>query len=127
MTAQLALFEPQSSKTHGETTRERMRALARSPEVIEKMLRAFEANRGEFISFHQKCYDIWQEYKLGSYINDSLHYIRDELKLLDVKRIYHGAESPTAAPKKAKGKGKQGELEKPYMGYYELYRLKESA
>jgi hypothetical protein len=128
MTAQLALFEPPTRKTAGEVTRERMRALARSPEVINKMLQVLEANRGEFVSFHNKCYDIWQEYKLGSYINDSLHYIRDELKLLEIKRIYPGAESPRAARQLTKTKkGKQAELEKPYMGYYELYRLKETA
>jgi hypothetical protein len=127
MTTQLALFEAPPRKTYGETHRERMHALARSPEVIGKMLQVFEANRGEFISFHQKCYDIWQEYDLGSYINDALRHIRDELKLLEVKRIYNGAESPCSAPKKAKGKGKQTALEKPYMGYYELYRLKEAA
>jgi hypothetical protein len=127
VTTQLALFESSQGKTEGEATHDRMRALARSPEVIGKMLRVFEAHRGQFIEFHWKCYDIWQEYKLGSYINDALRYIRDELKMLEIKRVYHGAESPCSAPQKGNRKGKQAALEKPYMGYHELYRLKEAA
>ncbi len=122
---QAELFQTEKRKTYGETQQERMHALATSPEVISKMLDVFRAHPGEFISFHQKCRDIWQEYDLGSYINVSLHYIQ-RLGLLEEKRIYHGSTSPCAAPK-TKGKGKQKSLEKPYMGFTTLYRIKEAA
>ena len=125
MTAQAELFERPPEKTYGETYRDRMHALATSPEVIEAMLKVFRAYPGEFISFHQKCWGIWQRYNLGSYINDSLHHLQ-RLGLLEEKRIYHGAESPCAAPKKS-GRGKQAALEKPYLGYSTEYRLKEAA
>lgn len=122
MTDQLTLFQEPARKTYGETYRERMHALATSPEVIEAMLDVFRAHPGEFISFHQKCWDIWQRYDLGSYINDSLHHLQ-HLGLLEEKRIYHGAESPCPVPKNPR-RGKQAALEKPYIGYSTEYRLK---
>jgi len=102
-----------------------MHALATSPAVIEEMLAVFRQHPGEFIRFHIACYEIWQRHNLGSYINDSLHHIQ-RLGLFEEKRHYHGAESPVAALKTPTKRGKQTPLEKPYMGYECLYRLKEA-
>lgn len=128
---QVELFTTEKQKSYGETYREQMHALATSEDVIHAMLDVFRSHPGEFISFHQKCYDIWQRYDLGSYINDSLHHIL-HLGLLEEKRIYNGAESVFAAKQAADliGKRKLKKGEKPpleYRGFYTLYRLKEAA
>lgn len=128
---QIDLFVTESNKTYGELTRERMHKLATSPDVINEMLGVFRANSGQFIRFHDKCYDIWKRYDLGSYINDSLHYML-HLGLLEEKRIYNGAESPRAAREAAdligKRKLKKGEKAPlPYLGYCSEYRLKSEA
>lgn len=125
MTDQLHLFAVPPEKNYGETERDRMHALATSPAVIEAILNVFRAHHGEFIAFHQECWDIWHSYGLGSYINDSLHHIQ-RLGLFEEKRVYHGAESPCATPKTTPKRGKQQPLEKPYLGYTCLYRLKET-
>jgi len=126
MTAQLALFQPPApEKPYGQTQREKMHALAISPEVIEDLLTVFRAHRGEYISFHQKCRAVFHRYNLGSYCNLALHHM-EHLGMIEPKRIYLGAESPVDATPATKKRGKQAELEKPYLGYQELYRLKES-
>lgn len=127
MTVQLEMFYQPPEKTSGETWHEQMTAKSTSTEVIDDLLAVFNANRGEYIEFHQKCYEVWQRHKLGSYINDALHHML-RLRLIEPKRIYHGAESPVGVTKSTKKtRGKQRELQKPYMGYHEIYRLNESA
>ena len=124
--SQLALFHLPTEKTSGEMYHERMIAKAISPEVIDDLLAVFRSHRGKYIEFHQKCYEVWQRHNLGSYINDALHHMLRR-GLIEPKRIYHGTEIPVGAtPVSKKTRGKQANLEKPYMGYYELYRIKES-
>jgi hypothetical protein len=124
MNIQATLFETPPDKTYAETYHERMYKLATSPEVIDAMVAVLREKQGEFVSFHMACWDLWHQINLGSYINDSLHYMVRR-GMLEEKRVYHGATSPSSAPTK-KTRGKQAPLEKPYLGYQCLYRLKEA-
>ena len=125
--ALFALPDVPPEKTYGQSMNERMHALATSPEVIEAAIEIFRAHPGEYIDTFRLFGEIRDRFELGSYVMDTLHHMNYRLKMLEEKRVYHGAESPCAAPTKAKKRGKHEPLEKPYLGFHSLWRLKEPA
>ena len=100
MNIQATLFETPPDKTYRETytTSACTKKLATSPEVIDAMVAVLREKQGEFVSFHMACW-ISAQLNLGSYINDSLHYMVRR-GMLEEKRVYHGATSPNSAPTK---------------------------